>query len=181
MRALKTYEECRKAKAKNRNGHIANLDISSCLVSPIRDYSISPTQNGRQGGRSSSYPLILPTADIFQSFMQLIAGPSRIPWKPLSKIPIYRSYHRRDKTLTHHSKSYVRLNSTTTPSKPSNSKDIPIPYLTEEEQRAYDRLSPIISSLPGPIDWAVAYGSGVRHQANTDPSGVSSLLSSLDA
>jgi translocator assembly and maintenance protein 41 len=43
---------------------------------------------------------------------------------------------------------------------------------SEEEQRAYDSLRPIIDALPGPVDWAVAYGSGVRHQANTDPTGV---------
>jgi translocator assembly and maintenance protein 41 len=47
-----------------------------------------------------------------------------------------------------------------------------LPERLTDEQRAYKHLRPVIDSLPGPIDWAVAYGSGVRHQANSDPSGV---------
>lgn len=45
--------------------------------------------------------------------------------------------------------------------------------LSEKDQRAYHRLRPILDDLPGPISWAVAYGSGVRHQANAQPNAVS--------
>jgi hypothetical protein len=45
--------------------------------------------------------------------------------------------------------------------------------LSPELRRARERLLPVIESLPGPIDWAVAYGSGVIHQANAAPSSVS--------
>lgn len=49
----------------------------------------------------------------------------------------------------------------------------PVHELTPELRRARERLLPVIESLPGPIDWAVAYGSGVIHQANAAPSSVS--------
>jgi hypothetical protein len=48
----------------------------------------------------------------------------------------------------------------------------PVHGLSPELQRARERLLPVIESLPGPIDWAVAYGSGVIHQANAAPSSV---------
>ncbi|ORY30376.1 mitochondrial matrix Mmp37 [Naematelia encephala] len=37
------------------------------------------------------------------------------------------------------------------------------------QEKAYARLRPIIDALPGSVDWAVAYGSGVIHQANASP------------
>ncbi|KAK4685809.1 hypothetical protein P7C73_g4334, partial [Tremellales sp. Uapishka_1] len=37
-------------------------------------------------------------------------------------------------------------------------------------QLAYDRLRPVIDSFQAPVDWAVAYGSGVIHQANASSS-----------
>lgn len=40
-----------------------------------------------------------------------------------------------------------------------------------KRQAAYDRLRPVIDSFKGPVDWAVAYGSGVIHQANRPASG----------
>jgi hypothetical protein len=40
-----------------------------------------------------------------------------------------------------------------------------------KRQAAFDRLRPVIDSFEGPVDWAVAYGSGVIHQANRVPSG----------
>lgn len=41
-----------------------------------------------------------------------------------------------------------------------------------KRQAAFDRLRPVIDSFEGPVDWAVAYGSGVIHQANRSPAGV---------
>jgi len=42
----------------------------------------------------------------------------------------------------------------------------PFKALPEAQQTAYARLRPIIDTFEAPIEWAVAYGSGVVHQAN---------------
>ena len=47
------------------------------------------------------------------------------------------------------------------------------PNLSTVQRLAYTRLRPVINSLPDPIDWAVAYGSGVIHQGNPFPTSVS--------
>lgn len=54
----------------------------------------------------------------------------------------------------------------------SQSHHVPPQGLSSEELRAYKQLRPILDDLPSPIDWAVAYGSGVRHQANALPNAV---------
>ncbi|WVF69754.1 hypothetical protein IAT40_004533 [Kwoniella sp. CBS 6097] len=41
--------------------------------------------------------------------------------------------------------------------------------LPPEQQASYDRLRPIIDTFEAPIDWAVAYGSGVMKQAQVKP------------
>jgi len=41
--------------------------------------------------------------------------------------------------------------------------------LTAAQQTAHARLRPIVDTFNAPIDWAVAYGSGVVHQANASP------------
>ncbi|WVQ98103.1 hypothetical protein IAU59_005225 [Kwoniella sp. CBS 9459] len=41
--------------------------------------------------------------------------------------------------------------------------------LPPDQQASYDRLRPIIDTFEAPIDWAVAYGSGVMKQAQVKP------------
>lgn len=41
--------------------------------------------------------------------------------------------------------------------------------LTAAQQRAYDRLHPVIAQFEAPVDLALAYGSGVVAQANAAP------------
>lgn len=45
--------------------------------------------------------------------------------------------------------------------------------LDPSQRKAYGRLRPVIDSFAAPIDWAVAYGSGVVHQANASADTVS--------
>lgn len=44
------------------------------------------------------------------------------------------------------------------------------------KSESYNRLRPILDDLPPSIDWAVAYGSGVIHQANASKTGVDSRV-----
>ncbi|KAL7420032.1 Mitochondrial translocator assembly and maintenance protein 41 [Cryptotrichosporon argae] len=55
------------------------------------------------------------------------------------------------------------------PSSASSGPPRPVPAappLTPAQRRAYARLRPVVDSFAAPIDWAVAYGSGVVHQAD---------------
>lgn len=137
--------------------------------------------------------------------MQLVAGPSRLPFQhlalrldaraPACSAEACRCLHSAGKATfaarralridRQDPPSYRRLNSSVST---TSALDLPVDGArrrvgaeakeegrSEEEQRAYDRLRPIIDALPGPVDWAVAYGSGVRHQANTDLTGVRPL------
>ncbi len=70
-----------------------------------------------------------------------------------------------------HSTAFRRLSSSATP-RPTE----PQTSLTEAQRTAYTRLRPIIDKFEAPIDWAVAYGSGVVHQANATPGVRVSLL-----
>ncbi|WWD00626.1 hypothetical protein V866_007561 [Kwoniella sp. B9012] len=51
--------------------------------------------------------------------------------------------------------------------------------LPPDQQASYDRLRPIIDTFEAPIDWAVAYGSGVMKQAQVKPGDPPSLTDLL--
>lgn len=59
------------------------------------------------------------------------------------------------------------------PSAPDSSSTSPVQARASareaERQKAYEHLRPVVDSFSAPIDWAVAYGSGVMHQANRSP------------
>lgn len=42
-------------------------------------------------------------------------------------------------------------------------------FIRPDQRLPFQRLRPVIDALPGPKDWAVAYGSGVQAQANAHP------------
>ena len=111
-----------------------------------------------------------------------IAGPSRpacraLLLSPLSR-PALRTRHVRQ------IKPYYavllppkRLLSTSAAApRPDPSPSSPSPTKHPAESPAYDRLRPIIDSFEAPVEWAVAYGSGVFAQANQKPGEVSKLL-----
>ncbi|WWC59516.1 uncharacterized protein I303_102072 [Kwoniella dejecticola CBS 10117] len=51
--------------------------------------------------------------------------------------------------------------------------------LPPDQKASYDRLRPIVDTFEAPIDWAVAYGSGVMKQAQTKPGDPPSLTDLL--
>ncbi|RXK34749.1 hypothetical protein M231_07991 [Tremella mesenterica] len=65
--------------------------------------------------------------------------------------------------LSHTKNSYTSSDITKSPNSSSS-------VTTEETHNSYNRLKPVIDSFEAPIDWAVAYGSGVIRQANRSPS-----------
>ncbi|WWC67994.1 uncharacterized protein I206_101913 [Kwoniella pini CBS 10737] len=51
--------------------------------------------------------------------------------------------------------------------------------LPSDQQASYNQLRPLIDTFEAPIDWAVAYGSGVMKQAQTKPGDSPSLVDLL--
>jgi hypothetical protein len=86
-----------------------------------------------------------------------------------STIPLRQSVFRpRWPILDVASKESRRYNSLSSHSRPLGT-DLPS-SLNPAQQKAYARLRPVVDSFRAPIDWAVAYGSGVINQANTSAS-----------
>ncbi|WVR04672.1 hypothetical protein IAU60_001683 [Kwoniella sp. DSM 27419] len=56
---------------------------------------------------------------------------------------------------------------------------LPPKNLPPDQQTSYDRLKPVIDTFHAPVDWAVAYGSGVMKQAKTKPGDPPSLTDLL--
>ncbi|WVW78409.1 hypothetical protein I302_100363 [Kwoniella bestiolae CBS 10118] len=61
----------------------------------------------------------------------------------------------------------------------SSSSDCSKSTLPPDQQASYDRLRPIVDNFEAPIDWAVAYGSGVMKQAQVKPGDPPSLTDLL--